>query len=144
MIPTIAFVCVHNSCRSQIAEALGTYLGAEAFMSYSAGTEIAARINVDAVRHMRERYGIDMEERQRPKVLADIPPVDIVVTMGCNVQCPTLPCRYREDWGLKDPSGALSLEMWTSRDEAFEDCIKRIHARVLDLKERIQTGRIAL
>ena len=96
----VAFVCVHNSCRSQIAEALGKKLAPDAFESYSAGTETKPRINQDAVRLMKQLHGIDMEAMQHSKLLAELPPVDIVVTMGCNVSCPTLPCRHREDWGL--------------------------------------------
>ena len=88
----VAFICVHNSCRSQIAEALGRYLAADVFESYSAGTELKDRINQDAVRLMKELYHIDMEaEGQCSKLLSDLPPVDVVVTMGCNVQCPSLP-----------------------------------------------------
>ena len=120
----VAFVCVHNSCRSQIAEALGKALAADTFESYSAGTETKPRINQDAVRLMKQLHGIDMEETQRSKLLAELPPVDIVVTMGCNVSCPTLPCRHREDWGskippasrakcLKQPSGPLKKEFWS-------------------------------
>ena len=101
-----AFICVHNSCRSQIAEALGRHLAADVFESYSAGTERKDRINPDAVRLMKELYRIDMEaEGQHSKLLSDLPPVDVVITMGCNVQCPNLPCRWREDWGLEDPTG---------------------------------------
>ena len=91
--PKVAFICVHNSCRSQIAEALGKHLAADVFESYSAGTETKPQINQDAVRIMKQLYDIDMEQTQRSKLLADIPPVDIVVTMGCNVACPFLPCR---------------------------------------------------
>ena len=94
----IAFICVHNSCRSQMAEAFGRVIGQGVFEVYSAGTHIGKRINPDAVAVMKE-VGIDMELHQRPKVLQDIPSVDIVVTMGCNVDCPCLPCRHREDWG---------------------------------------------
>lgn len=89
--PKVAFVCVHNSCRSQIAEALGKHLASEVFESYSAGTETKDRINPDAVRLMKSRYDIDMEASQKPKLLADIPKVEIVVTMGCEVNCPWLP-----------------------------------------------------
>lgn len=85
----VAFICVHNSCRSQIAEALGKYLASDVFESYSAGTETKPQINQDAVRLMKEIYQIDMEETQYSKLLSDIPPVDIVITMGCNVNCPT-------------------------------------------------------
>ena len=132
--PKVAFVCVHNSCRSQMAEALGKALAGEVFTSYSAGTETKPRINQDAVRLMKDRHGIDMEATQRSKLLADIPPVDVVVTMGCNVDCPWLPCRHREDWGLDDPSG--------HPDEVFLATMDAIEEKVLDLKHRIETNEI--
>lgn len=132
--PKVAFLCVHNSCRSQMAEALGKKLAGDVFESFSAGTEPGARINPDAVRLMKQVYGIDMEESQHNKPLSELPPVDIVVTMGCNVQCPTLPCSHREDWGLDDPSGKA--------DSAFLDTMGRIEEKVLDLKERIRAGRL--
>ena len=125
----VAFVCVHNSCRSQIAEALGKALAADTFESYSAGTETKPQINQDAVRLMKELYGIDMELTQRSKLLSEIPPVDVVITMGCNVQCPWLPCEFREDWGLEDPSG--------KEDADFLTTIEAIHWRILDLKQRL-------
>jgi arsenate reductase len=89
--PKVSFVCVHNSCRSQIAEAFGKHLASEVFESYSAGTETKDHINPDAVRLMKSSYGIDMEVPQKPKLLTNIPKVDIVVTMGCEVNCPWLP-----------------------------------------------------
>ena len=125
----VAFICVHNSCRSQIAEALGKKLASDVFESYSAGTETKPQINQDAVRLMKLVHGIDMEETQHSKLLADIPEVDVVITMGCNVQCPTLPCKWREDWGLEDPSG--------KSDEAFLETIRMIEEKILDLKTRI-------
>lgn len=130
--PKVAFICVHNSCRSQIAEALGKRLASDVFESYSAGTEVKLQINQDAVRLMKQLYGIDMEQTQSPKLLADIPQVDIVVTMGCNVACPFLPCKHREDWGLNDPSG--------KSDAAFEQTIQTIEYKILDLAQRIQNG----
>ena len=126
----VAFICVHNSCRSQIAEALGKKLASDVFESYSAGTETKPRINHDAVRLMKQVHGIDMEQTQRSKLLADIPAVDVVVTMGCNVQCPFLPCSHREDWGLEDPSGKA--------DEAFLETIRIIEEKVQDLRRRLQ------
>ena len=125
----VAFVCVHNSCRSQIAEALGRKLASDTFESYSAGTETKPRINQDAVRLMKDLHGIDMEASQRSKLLSDIPPVDVVITMGCNVQCPFLPCSHREDWGLEDPTG--------KDDAAFVATIRAIEEKILDLKNRI-------
>ena len=126
----VAFVCVHNSCRSQIAEALGRHLAADVFESYSAGTERKDRMNPDAVRLMKDVYHIDMEaEGQYSKLLSEIPPVDIVITMGCNVQCPNLPCRWREDWGLEDPTG--------QPDEAFRETIQQIEEKILKLKAEL-------
>jgi arsenate reductase len=127
----VAFICVHNSCRSQIAEALGKHLAADVFESYSAGTELKDSINPDAVRHMKQLYGIDMEATQRPKLLADIPPVDVVVTMGCNVQCPFLPCKRREDWGLNDPTG--------KPDDEFISVIRTIEAKIIALKTELKS-----
>lgn len=128
----VAFVCVHNSCRSQIAEALGKHLASDNFESYSAGTETKPQINKDAVRLMEKLYGIDMEQTQRSKLLSDIPPVDIVITMGCNVQCPFLSCNHREDWGLDDPSGM--------DDAMFLETIENIKDKILSLSERIKRG----
>ena len=129
--PKAAFVCVHNSCRSQIAEALGKYLSSNIFESYSAGTETKPQINQVAVRLMKEMYHIDMEKTQYSKLLSEIPQVDIVITMGCNVNCPTIPCKYREDWGLNDPTG--------KSDDEFSKTIHSIHAKILELTERIKT-----
>lgn len=125
----VAFICVHNSCRSQIAEALGKLLAPDVFESYSAGTETKPRINQDAVRLMKQEYGVDMEASQYSKLLSEIPRVDVVITMGCNVQCPFLPCFHREDWGLDDPTG--------KSDEAFLDVIREIERKVLILKEKL-------
>ena len=126
----VAFICVHNSCRSQIAEALGKKLASDVFESYSAGTETKPQINQDAVRLMKQVHGIDMEETQRSKLLSDIPEVDVVITMGCNVQCPFLPCSHRVDWGLEDPSG--------KSDEAFLETIRLIEEKVQDLRNRMK------
>lgn len=89
----VAFICVHNSCRSQIAEALGRLYAADVFESYSAGTESKPQINQDAVRIMKQLYDIDMEKMQYSKLLSELPPVDIVITMAamCSVPC----CRAR-------------------------------------------------
>lgn len=130
----VAFICVHNSCRSQMAEALGKRLAADAFESCSAGTETKPHINRDAVRLMKQVYGIDMEVSQHSKPLEALPPVDIVITMGCNVHCPSLPCTHREDWGLDDPSG--------KEDEAFLFTMRLIEEKVMDLRRRILDGLI--
>lgn len=129
--PKIAFICVHNSCRSQIAEALGRHLAADVFESYSAGTEVKDHINQDAVRLMKDLYHIDMEaEGQHSKLLEILPPVDVIITMGCNVQCPVLPCKWREDWGLEDPTG--------QPDDVFVETIRQIEKKIYQLKERVE------
>ena len=128
--PRVAFICVHNSCRSQIAEALGRHFAADVFESFSAGTKLKDRINPDAVRLMKQLYGIDMERTQRPKLLADLPGVDVVITMGCGVQCPFLPCKLREDWGLDDPNG--------KPDAAFIQTIREIESKIKDLMAQLR------
>lgn len=127
--PKIAFICVHNSCRSQMAEAISRQMVGDVFDAYSAGTETKPQINQDAVRIIKQLYNIDMEMNQYSKLITDIPEMDIVITMGCNVECPYLPCKYREDWGLEDPTG--------KSDEEFIKIAKTIEERILDLKERI-------
>lgn len=132
----VAFICVHNSCRSQMAEALGKMFASDVFESYSAGTELRPQINQDAVRIIKELYNVDMNETQKSKLLTDIPEVDIVVKMGCNVVCPFLPSRHMEDWGLDDPSG--------KSDEEFVKTAKTIEEKVKDLARRIQNNEIDL
>lgn len=132
--PKVAFICVHNSCRSQIAEALGKHFAGNVFESYSAGTETKPSINPDAVRWMKEIYGIDMEKTQYSKLISEIPAVDIVIKMGCNVVCPYLPAQHQEDWGLEDPTG--------QSDAVFKGTIAQIEGLVKDLAERIRSGNI--
>ena len=132
--PKVAFVCVHNSCRSQMAEALGKKYGIDVFESYSAGTETKPQINQDAVRIIKELYDINMNETQKSKLLSDIPNVDIVIKMGCNVVCPYLPGDHVEDWGLEDPTG--------KDDEEFIKIAKSIELKVKDLAERIKNNKL--
>lgn len=127
--PKVAFICVHNSCRSQMAEALSKLFAADAYDAYSGGTETKPQINQDAVGVIKKLYGVDMNASQRSKLLDELPPVDVVVTMGCNVSCPYLPAKHREDWGLHDPTG---------QDEAaFVATARTIEQKVRDLKIRI-------
>jgi len=135
-VKKVAFICVHNSCRSQIAEALGKKLAGDVFESYSAGTEVRPRINQDAVRLMKQLHGIDMEATQHSKLLSDIPQVDVVITMGCNVQCPNVPCLLREDWGLEDPTG--------KDDGAFIETIRLIEEKIINLRSRMASEEKAL
>lgn len=128
--PKVAFICVHNACRSQIAEALGKLFAGDVFESYSAGTDYKPQINQDAVRLMKQLYGIDIGKTQHPKLLSEIPNADVVVTMGCNVDCPHLPCKHREDWGLEDPTG--------KSDDEFIAVIRKIESKIADLAGRVR------
>lgn len=125
----IAFICVHNSCRSQIAEALGKHLAADVFESWSAGTETKPRINQDAVRIMKELYGIDMEETQYSKLIGDIPMPDMAISMGCNVGCPFVGRAFDDNWELEDPTG--------KSDDDFKKVIRAIEEKILVLKDKL-------
>lgn len=132
----VAFICVHNSCRSQMAEIISQIYVSDVFEAYSAGTHLKDKINQDAVKVIKELYGLDMEVTQRPKLIAALPRVDIVITMGCEVECPYLPALYREDWELKDPTGQPL--------EFFVETAKTIENKVLDLANRIKNGLVPL
>lgn len=134
MKPKVAFICVHNSCRSQMAEALGKLFASDVFDSYSAGTEIKPQINQNAVKVIKDLFGIDMNKTQYSKLITDIPEVDIVVKMGCNVVCPNLPSKYEEDWGLDDPTG--------QDEEAFKKTALAIEEKIKDLAQRIKNNKI--
>ncbi len=101
----IVFICVHNSCRSQIAEALGKHIRGEEFDFYSAGTETKPQINQDAVRLMKKLYGIDMELTQYSKTIDKTPTPDIAISMGCDVGCPFIGRAFDDNWELPDPTG---------------------------------------
>lgn len=128
--PKVAFICVHNSCRSQIAEALGRHLASEIFQSYSAGTETKPQINQDAVRIMKDMYGIDMEQMQYSKLISDIPEPDIAISMGCNVGCPFIGRAFDDNWRLEDPTG--------KSDEEFRKVISQIEKKILLLKQGLE------
>lgn len=128
----VAFICVHNSCRSQIAEALGKLYANDVFESYSAGTETKPQINQDAVRLMKKLYNIDMEQTQYSKTLDKIPIPDITISMGCDVGCPYIGREFDDNWGLPDPTG--------QSDDVFEKVIKEIEEKILRLKmENVRT-----
>lgn len=132
--PKVAFVCVHNSCRSQIAETLGKYYAKGVFDSYSAGTEVNQQINKDAVRLVKELYGIDMAESQYPKSIDNLPKIDILVSMGCEVSCPHLEATAYLDFGLADPTG--------KDDDFFKDVISEIDENIRFLVSRLKDKEI--
>ena len=121
----VAFLCVHNSCRSQMAEALGRHLRGGEFEFYSAGTETKPCINPNAVRLMKKHYGIDMEQTQYSKTVDQIPTPDVVISMGCDVGCPYIGRPFDDNWQLPDPTG--------QSDEVFETVMEEIHRRILEL-----------
>ncbi len=121
----IAFICIHNSCRSQISEALGKHFRGEEFDFYSAGTETKPRINRDAVRLVKELYGIDMDLTQHSKTFQVIPAPDVVISMGCDVACPCVGRDFDDNWGLADPTG--------KSDEEFLKIIKEIEENIKNL-----------
>ena len=126
----VGFICTHNACRSQIAEAMGRHLAADVLESCSAGTDIKDAIDPAAARLMKEHYGIDMiKEGQHTKTLSEIGSVDVVVTMGCGVQCPSLPCQQRFDWGLEDPTG--------KDDSAYLQVMEEIRQKIVMLRQQI-------
>lgn len=128
----VGFICVHNSCRSQMAEAISKINAKDNFEAYSAGTELVDNINQDAVSVIKELYNYDMSN-QYSKLIKDIEPLDVVITMGCNVKCPTVSCKYREDWGLEDPSGK-EKEEFVKTAKIIEKKIEELKIKVLDLK----------
>ncbi len=127
----IAFICVHNSCRSQMAEGWAKKLGGDLFEPYSAGTQEYPEVKPLAVQVMEEA-GVDMSAH-KPKLIKEIPnKLDILITMGCNVTCPYIPNQHSEDWGIEDPSG--------KGIEAFRKTREEIREKVEDLINRIKTG----
>ena len=121
----VAFICVHNSCCSQIAEALGKHFSGDKYDFYSAGTETKPQIDKDAVRLMKRLYSIDMEQTQYSKMIDSIPVPDTVISMGCEVGCPYIGRAFDDNWGLPDPTG--------QSDEVFVEVIKQIEDRVRSL-----------
>lgn len=121
----VAFICVHNSCRSQIAEAIGKIIASDKYDFYSAGTQKQPKINQDAVRLIKAIYGVDMESTQYSKTIDEIPSPDIAISMGCNVTCPFIGRNFDENWGLEDPTG--------KSDEFFLETIKKIEEKIKEL-----------
>ena len=133
----VAYVCVHNSCRSQMAEAITKVLEPDFFDAYSGGTETKPMINQDAVKTIKKLYDVDMNQTQRSKLIDELPnELEVLVTMGCNVECPFIPCQHREDWGLDDPTG--------KPEEVFLLTAEIIKEKMLSLKSRILSGEIKI
>lgn len=125
----VLFVCVENSNRSQMAEALARLHGGAQVEAHSAGSKPSGRINPKAIRFMGE-LGVDLAAH-RSKSLDEIAGLDFdaVVTMGCGDSCPWVPARLREDWALPDPRDM--------DDEGYRAVRNEIGRRVRDLLERL-------
>lgn len=124
----VAFIYVHNSCRSKIAEALGNLYLKDNFVCYSAGIDLKSHINQDAVRLVKELYGIDMENNgQKSKLISSIPNPDLAISMGCGVTCPFIGRAFDDNWNLEDPT--------EKGDDVFIRVIKEIENKVLKLKD---------
>ena len=124
----IGFICVGNSCRSQMAEGWAKEIFSKNIEVYSAGTKPSDQINPHAVTVMKEA-GIDLSG-QYPKLLEEIPDLDVLVTMGCNVLCPYKKSKHRVDWEITDPVG---------RDlEFFRETRDLIHDLVVSLNQELQ------
>ncbi len=133
----VAYVCVHNSCRSQMAEAITNNKFEDFFDAYSGGTETKPQINQDAVKIIKTLYDVDMNQTQSSKLIDLLSEdIDILITMGCNVECPFVPCKYREDWGLDDPTG--------KDEKVFNDTALVIDHKINNLKQRIIKKKIIL
>lgn len=131
-MPTVAFVCTHNACRSQMAQALAERVmpGEAAF--FSAGTNPACGVDAGALEELGRR-GVPRKilVELRPKRLSELPGhVDWLVTMGCGVSCPSLPCTHREDWGLADPMGGPP--------DGYAACADEILRRLAGLRDRMR------
>ena len=125
----VLFVCVENSCRSQMAEAFARVHGAGRVEAYSAGSRPSGQVNPNAVTSMKE-LGYDLS-RHSSKTLTEIPDIefDFVVTMGCGDQCPVLPTKYREDWEIRDPKAMPPDEFRAVRD-LIEAKVKNLISRL--------------
>lgn len=129
----VAFVCIGNSCRSQMAEGFAKEFAGDILDVYSAGTDPAAEVKPNAIKVMKE-IGIDISG-QYPKLLEEIPSeLDVLITMGCGVECPYLPCKFRADWGLEDPAGK-SVDF-------FRETRKKIKKNVKNLINKIENREI--
>ncbi len=131
---TIGFICVHNSCRSQIAEFIAKHRYSHLFNACSAGSELATEINPNVVRLIKEIYDVDIKDKQEPKLITQIPKLDVAISMGCNVDCTNINCDLHQDWGIEDPTGKC--------DEDYKLVINIIEDKMLELAEAIMNKSI--
>ena len=123
----ILFVCVENSCRSQIAEAWAKNLGKDIVESYSAGSKSSGKVNPMSVSVMNE-VGIDIS-KNKSKGFDDLPvnSFDCAITMGCGDQCPFVSAKDHIEWKIDDPKGKGMESFRKARDEIKENVNKLLH-----------------
>ena len=101
----ILFVCVENSCRSQMAEGFAHAFGVGTIEAYSAGSKASGEVNPMAIEVMRES-GIDIS-KSISKGFNELPvnDFDYTITLGCRDTCPIFPSRKHMEWQVDDPRG---------------------------------------
>ena len=118
----ILFVCVENSNRSQIAEAMAKLVGGTEVEAYSAGSKPSGKINPKAIRSMLELgYDLGSHHSKSLDEIKDKAPFDIVVTMGCGDACPWMPAKKFVDWNIPDPREMNENDFRSVRDLIAEN-----------------------
>lgn len=112
----ILFVCVENSCRSQMAEAFAHINGGEKLGAYSAGSKASGKVNDKAIMAM-QALGYDLNTHHS-KSLQEIPNIDYdyAIMMGCGDECPDVRAKQRLDWAIPDPKNMQPLDFYKVRD----------------------------
>lgn len=123
----LAFICNHNSCRSQIAEFFGRKYLSDKYNIYSAGSQIKSDINKDVIRLIKSLYNEDISLSQHTKTINEIPEPDIIISMGCYNGCPYTNKKFDDDWKIEDPTG--------KNDDEFIKVINQIKTKILQLKD---------
>ncbi|MEC4676035.1 MAG: arsenate reductase ArsC [Nitrospirota bacterium] len=130
----VVFVCVENSCRSQIAEAFANIHGQGVIDAYSAGSRPSGKVNEKAVNSMKET-GYDLDKHES-KSLDDLPGMeyDFAITMGCGDECPYIQAKYRKDWGIPDPKN-LNAEEFRRVRELIEEKVLLLIEEIKESQE---------
>jgi protein-tyrosine-phosphatase len=125
----VLFVCIENSCRSQMAEAFAHMVAQDLIQAFSAGSRPSGHIDPKAVAAMAE-LGYDLGSHSS-KSLKDIPKVkyNYVITMGCGDECPFIPADQHEDWDLADPK-LLPMEAFRHVRDQIGERVKELAARI--------------
>jgi len=123
----VLFVCVHNSGRSQVAEAFFNQLAKGKARAYSAGTQPADTVNSVVVEAMRE-VGIDISGNKPKALTMDmVEKADKMITMGCGAEAEAVcPASFveTEDWSFEDPEGKTLQQVRRIRTEINNRVVK--------------------